>query len=84
MGGTDTTSTMVEWVMAELMQHPEAMRKVNEELTEFVGLDSLVEESHFPKLHYLDAVIKETFRLHPALPLLVPRCPSQSSTVGGY
>ncbi|XP_030948780.1 flavonoid 3'-monooxygenase-like [Quercus lobata] len=84
VGGTDTTSTMVEWVMAELMQHPEAMRKVNEELTEFVGLDSLVEESHFPKLHYLDAVIKETFRLHPALPLLLPRCPSQSSTVGGY
>ena len=68
MGGTDTTSTMVEWVMAELMQHPNAMRKVNEELTEFVGLDSLVEESHLPKLHYLDAVIKETFRLHPALP----------------
>ncbi|KAM3734927.1 hypothetical protein ACB098_10G051300 [Castanea mollissima] len=40
VGGTDTTSTMVEWAMAELMQHPEAMRKVNEELTEFVGLDS--------------------------------------------
>ena len=70
--------------MAELMQHPEAMRKVNGELTKFVSLDSLVEESHLPKLHYLDAVIKETFRLHPVLPFLVPRCPSQSSTVGGY
>ncbi|KAK9984580.1 hypothetical protein SO802_034105 [Lithocarpus litseifolius] len=80
-GVTDTTSTMVEWVMAQLMQHPEAKRKVNEELIEFVGLDSLVEESHLPKLHYLDVVIKETFRLHPALPFLVPRCPSQSNTV---
>jgi hypothetical protein len=53
----------VEWVMAELMQHPEAMRKVNEELTEIVGEDSLVEESHLPKLHYLDAAIKEAFHV---------------------
>ncbi|KAL4602576.1 hypothetical protein ACB092_10G062800 [Castanea dentata] len=83
-GGSETTATTVEWVMAELMQHSEAMRKVNEELTEIVGSDSLVEESHLPKLHYLDAVVKKTCRLHPALPFLVPRCPSQSSTIGGY
>ena len=70
--------------MAELLQHPEVMKKVNEELEEVVGLDSLVEESHLPKLHYLDAVIKETFRLHPPLPFLVPRSPSQSSTIGEY
>jgi cytochrome P450 len=84
VAGSDTTSTMVEWVMAELMQHPEAMKKVNEELTEIVGVNSLVEESHLPNLHYLDAVIKEVFRLHPALPFLLPRCPSQSATIGGY
>nr|XP_023892161.1 7-ethoxycoumarin O-deethylase-like [Quercus suber]POE61174.1 flavonoid 3'-monooxygenase [Quercus suber] len=84
VGGAETTSTMVEWVMAELMHHPQVMRKVHEELAKSVGLDILVEESHLPKLHYLDAVIKETFRLHPPLPFLVPRCPSQSSTIGGY
>ncbi|KAB1217068.1 Geraniol 8-hydroxylase [Morella rubra] len=84
VGGSDTTTTMVEWAMAELMHHPEAMRRVHGELTEMVGLDCIVEESHLPKLNYLGAVIKETFRLHPALPLLVPRSPSQSSTIGGY
>ncbi|KAH0973870.1 hypothetical protein GBA52_015769 [Prunus armeniaca] len=84
MGGTDTTATMVEWVMAELIQHPDDLKKVQEELKEVVGLKNMVEESHIPKLHYLDAVIKETFRLHPALPLLAPRCPSQSTTIGGY
>lgn len=51
VGGSETTATMVEWVMAELVQHSEAMRKVIEELTEIVGSDSLVEESHLPKLH---------------------------------
>ncbi|TXG51079.1 hypothetical protein EZV62_023603 [Acer yangbiense] len=75
---------MVEWTMAELMQHPEVMKKVQEELTEVVGIDNSIEESHLPKLRYLDAVVKETMRLHPALPLLVPRCPSQSTIFGGY
>ena len=84
VGGADTTTTTVEWVMMELLYHPEVMRKVYEELKEIVGLNNLVEESHLPKLHYLDAVIKETFRLHPPLPFLIPRTPSQSTTIGGY
>ncbi|XWS61919.1 hypothetical protein CRYUN_Cryun07bG0165900 [Craigia yunnanensis] len=84
VGGTDTTSTMMEWTMAELMQHPEIMEKVRKEISDVVGPNSAVEEVHLPSLRYLDAVVKETFRLHPPLPLLVPRCPGQSSTVGGY
>ncbi|KAK9929488.1 hypothetical protein M0R45_026584 [Rubus argutus] len=84
VAATDTTSTTVEWVMTELLQHPVEMRGVQAELTQIVGLNDLVEEFHLPELHYLDAVIKETFRLHPALPLLLPRCPSQSTTIGGY
>ncbi|BFG31492.1 flavonoid 3-monooxygenase [Prunus yedoensis var. nudiflora] len=83
-GGTDTTATIVEWVMAELMQHPDDLKKVQQELKEVVGLDNLVEESHLPKLHYLDVVIKETSRLHPAFPLLTRHCPSQSTTIGGF
>ncbi|XP_042957701.1 labd-13Z-ene-9,15,16-triol synthase, chloroplastic-like [Carya illinoinensis] len=75
---------MSEWVMARLLKDPEIMRKVTEELTEIVGLDNLVEESHLPKLHYLEAVIKETLRLHPPGPFLLLRTPSESSIIGGY
>ncbi|KAG6636977.1 hypothetical protein CIPAW_11G148400 [Carya illinoinensis] len=64
--------------------HPEIMRKVTEELTEIMGLGNLVEESHLPKLHYLEAIIKETFRLHPSSPFLIVRTPSESSIIGGY
>ncbi|KAL3741416.1 hypothetical protein ACJRO7_016971 [Eucalyptus globulus] len=84
VGGTDTTSTMVEWVMAELLQNSDVMNKVVQELTGVVGEDKMVEENHLPKLKYLNAVIKEAFRLHPVLPLLVPRTPHASCVVGGY
>ncbi|GJR44775.1 geraniol 8-hydroxylase-like protein [Tanacetum coccineum] len=84
LGGTDATSAMVEWTMTEVLQNPEVMRKIQHELTEVVGLNNIVEESHLPKLKYLDAVFKETFRLHPPLPFLLPRAPSKTCTVGGY
>ncbi|CAI0476838.1 unnamed protein product [Linum tenue] len=84
IGGTDTTSTTIEWTMAELMQHPDAMQKVHKELDEVIGRSNAVEEFHLPRLHYLEAAIKEAFRLHPALPLLVPRCPTEDCQIGRY
>ncbi|KAF8412392.1 hypothetical protein HHK36_000356 [Tetracentron sinense] len=60
------------------------MKKAQEELDDVVGVNNIVEESHLLKLHYLDVVVKETLRLHPAAPLLIPHCPSLSCMVGGY
>ncbi|KAK6783183.1 hypothetical protein RDI58_020980 [Solanum bulbocastanum] len=84
IGGTDSTITTVEWVMTELLNNLETMSKVQQELKHVVGMNNIVEESHLAELHYLDAVLKETLRLHPALPLLLPKRPSQSAIVGGY
>ena len=84
IGGTDTTITTVEWVMSELLNNPEIMSKVQQESKHVVGMNNIVEESHLPNMHYLDVVLKETLRLHPALPLLLPKRPSQSAIVGGY
>ncbi|EYU21052.1 hypothetical protein MIMGU_mgv1a022267mg, partial [Erythranthe guttata] len=82
--GSDTTATMVEWVMTELLHNPSIMQKVQQEVTNVVGANNVVEESHVSKLHYLEAVVKETFRLHPPLPLLVPRYPSESCPIGEH
>ncbi|XP_023742028.1 flavonoid 3',5'-hydroxylase 2 [Lactuca sativa] len=84
VAGTETTTTLIEWAMAEIMQNHNIMKRVQEELEEIVGLDNIVEESHLPKLQYLDATIKETFRLHPVVPLILPRSPSQDCMVSGY
>nr|XP_010934173.1 flavonoid 3'-monooxygenase [Elaeis guineensis] len=84
VGGTNTTSTTVEWVMAELMHHPDINRRARQELAAVVGgPDAAVEESHVPRLKYLRAVIKEALRLHPVVPLLVPRVPSEPCVLGG-
>ncbi|KAL8253563.1 hypothetical protein R6Q59_031784 [Mikania micrantha] len=84
IAGAETTATLIEWVMAEVMQNHDVMEKVQKELEEIVGLNNMVEESHLPRLRYLDATIKETLRLHPVVPFLIPRSPSQDCTVGGY
>ncbi|GLT40323.1 hypothetical protein SLA2020_144660 [Shorea laevis] len=74
---TETSSATVEWTMMEMLQHPTKKKKrVKEEIEEVVGDQKTVEESHLPKLLYLDAVIKETLRLHPTVPFLVPATPA--------
>ncbi|XP_059432212.1 cytochrome P450 76T24-like [Corylus avellana] len=70
--GIDTTSSTVEWAMTELLHSPEKMVKARKELEEVLGKDRLVQESDILKLPYLQAIVKETFRLHPPAPFLVP------------
>ncbi|KAF2320268.1 hypothetical protein GH714_026542 [Hevea brasiliensis] len=82
--GSETTSAATEWAMAELLRKPEAMRKVKEELNEVVGENRNVEESDIEKLPYLQAVVKEALRLHPSVPLLVPRNTMQDTNFMGY
>ncbi|GMP95927.1 hypothetical protein CsSME_00044786 [Camellia sinensis var. sinensis] len=84
VGRTDTTSNTVEFALAEMMNKPQVLRKAQQEVETVVGKDNIVEESHIQKLPYLYAVMKDTLRLHPALPLLVPHCPTESCIVGGY
>ncbi|WOL13152.1 geraniol 8-hydroxylase-like [Canna indica] len=84
VGGTDTTSNMLEWALAEMIQKPNILRKAQAEVDEVVGKDTIIEESHATKLPYLAMIIKEVLRLHPALPLMVPHCPNSTCVVGGY
>ncbi|XVF53971.1 hypothetical protein PTKIN_Ptkin05aG0143500 [Pterospermum kingtungense] len=84
IGGSDTIPTTVEWAMTELLRHPDKMKIAVEELDTVVGNQNIVEESHLPRLPYVEAVAKETLRLHPAAPLLVPHMPSETCIVAGY
>ncbi|KAL6008037.1 hypothetical protein ACLOJK_033543 [Asimina triloba] len=72
VAGSDTSSTTLEWAMAELLRDPKIMGKARAEIMETIGPEKEVEESDMGRLPYLQAVVKETFRLHPAAPLLIP------------
>ncbi|KAL0331406.1 UNVERIFIED_CONTAM: Flavonoid 3'-monooxygenase [Sesamum angustifolium] len=84
VGGTDTTANTIEYALAEMMNKPDVLNKVRQELETVVGKDNIVEETDINKLPYLYTVMKEVLRLHPALPLLVPHCPSTTCTVARY
>ncbi|TVU51421.1 hypothetical protein EJB05_02852 [Eragrostis curvula] len=58
VAGVDTSTTTIEWAMAELLQSPEVMKKVKGELREVFGTKMQVEESDIAILPYLKAVVK--------------------------
>ncbi|CAI0469540.1 unnamed protein product [Linum tenue] len=84
LAGSETSSSTIEWAMTELLRHPESMSKLKSELDKVVGPDRKVEESDIDDLPFLQSVIKETFRLHPPLPLLVPRRVEEDAVYMGY
>ncbi|KAM1098502.1 hypothetical protein ACFX19_016004 [Malus domestica] len=83
-GSFDTSATTIVWTLAELFRHPKVMKCLQKELQSVVGMDQMVEESDMPKLDYLSMVVKESLRLHPVAPLLLPHQSMEDITVDGY
>ncbi|CAN0853976.1 Licodione synthase [Linum grandiflorum] len=81
--GTDTSAASLEWALSELINQPKVLKKAREEIDRVVGPTRLVEESDGPNLVYIHAVIKEAFRLHPAIPMITRKC-VQECEIGGY
>ena len=48
------------------------MKKVQNEMREIVGNKKDITKDDLDKMHYMKAIIKETLRFHPSIPLLVP------------
>ncbi|XP_073289530.1 cytochrome P450 71A6-like [Primulina huaijiensis] len=84
VGGTDTTQTHLEWTLAELLKHPKIMAKLQKEVRQIAGTKQEITEDDVEKMRYLKAVTKESLRLHPPVPLLVPRVTSVDTNVLGY
>ncbi|KAK7264237.1 hypothetical protein RJT34_31843 [Clitoria ternatea] len=82
-GGTETVASVIEWTIAELMKSPMDLQKVQQELTDVVGLGRRFNESDLDKLPYLKCVVKETLRLHPPIPLLLHES-AEDSVLEGY
>jgi len=83
-GALETSATTIEWAFLELLRHPRVMENLQHELENVIGMSKMVEEADLPNLRYLDMVVKETLRLYPSAPLLVPRESSQDVMIDGY
>ncbi|XP_049387148.1 5-OH-xanthotoxin synthase-like isoform X2 [Solanum stenotomum] len=85
LAGSDTSAAAVIWTMTALMKNPKAMKKVQEEMRKsFKKKRDILNEDDIQNLPYFKAVIKESFRLYPSVPLLVPRESMEKSILEGY
>jgi cytochrome P450 family 71 subfamily A len=84
IAGTDTSAAALEWTMTELIRHPDVLAKAQHEVRSVVGAADMVLEPDLPRLRYLKLVIRESLRLHPPAPLLVPRETTEPCEVRGH
>lgn len=84
IAGSDTTSVSIEWAIAELLHYPHYLKRAQEEIDQVVGKERLVTEQDIKHMPFLQAVVKELFRLHPAAPLGIPHCNMEETKLAGY
>lgn len=81
--GSDTTGLTLSAVIYYLAQTPEALRKLREEVD--AQPDGPIPFSQTQNMVYLQAVIKEGLRLHPAVGMPLPRVvPPEGTRLAGY
>ncbi|KAI3807007.1 hypothetical protein L1987_22927 [Smallanthus sonchifolius] len=83
-GGTDSTYATLEWELSLLLRNPHAMKKLQEEVRKVANGKPKITEDDLDQMPYLKAVVKETFRMHMPLPLLVPRESTRDVKLMGY
>ncbi|KAK4379469.1 hypothetical protein RND71_001331 [Anisodus tanguticus] len=82
--GSDTIAVHLTWIMSLLLNNRNVMKKAQEEIDMEVGKERWVEDSDIQDLVYLQAIVKETLRLYPPVPLLVPHEAVEYSKVADY
>lgn len=83
-GGSDTSTSTVNWAMSELIRNPTIMVKAQKEIRQAFGTKKKVEESRLHELKYLKMVIKETLRLYPPGAVLMRQACQENIEVNGY
>ncbi|WZZ21085.1 hypothetical protein YC2023_122472 [Brassica napus] len=84
IAGIDTSGHTITWVMTHLIANPRVLKKVQAEVREVIKNKNDITEEDIEKMEYLKMVIKESFRINPLVPILVPREASKDIKMGGY
>ncbi|KAN0009711.1 hypothetical protein ACTFIU_007010 [Dictyostelium citrinum] len=93
VGGTDSTSSAIEWMILFLSNHEAIQEKLYNEIcknTNATATTTDQNDSFFPKLieknnyPFFNACVKETLRRSPPVPLGLPHLCSEDTEIGGY
>ncbi|XP_061374474.1 cytochrome P450 71D8-like [Gastrolobium bilobum] len=84
IAGTDTSASTLDWAMLEMIRNPRVREKAQAELRQAFKGKKIIHETDIEELSYLNLVVKETLRLHPPTPLLLPRECSELTIIDGY
>nr|QWK52424.1 cytochrome P450 89A6-2 [Isatis tinctoria] len=84
-GGTDTTATALQWIMANLVKNPSIQERLYEEIKSVVREEAKeIEEEEAHKMPYLKAVVLEGLRRHPPGHFVLPHSVTEDTVLGGY
>lgn len=81
---TDTMITTLTWALSLVLNNYSVLKNIQVELDIYVGKERRVNQFDLNKLTYLRAVVKETLRLYPPAPLLLPHESTDDCVVNGY
>ncbi|KAG5245197.1 cytochrome P450 [Salix suchowensis] len=84
-GGTDTTSTALQWIMANLVKYPQIQEKLFMEIKGVVrDGEENIEEDELQKMPYLKAIILEGLRRHPPSHFVLPHAVTEDVVLDKY
>nr|XP_033474235.1 sterol 26-hydroxylase, mitochondrial isoform X8 [Epinephelus lanceolatus] len=84
LAGVDTTSNTLTWTMYLLSKNPQSQDKLYKEVSTSVPADRIPSAEEVTQMPYLKAIIKETLRMYPVVPLNARIIMEKDVTIGGY
>ncbi|KAH8734360.1 cytochrome P450 [Ilyonectria robusta] len=83
IAGHETTSGLLSFVFYQLLKHPEAYQKAQQEVDDVVG-KGVIEVGHLSKLPYINGVLRETLRINATIPLFTVEAFEDTVLAGKY
>ncbi|XP_039271391.2 cytochrome P450 2J6-like isoform X1 [Styela clava] len=82
--GTETSSTLILWMILVLAHHPEYQRKIKKEISDNIGSSGTPSLKHKMSMPFTSAFIQETQRLYTITPLSMPRKTTTDVNIRGF